>query len=75
MSLSLAQVEEQVFMLPQDQQIQLIHDVLAKQPLSKTEEAQLREAKQRSREIDEGKVELLDRETVMKSLKAELGIC
>ena len=75
MSVSLAQVEEQVFMLSQDDQLQLIHNVLAKQPMSDVEKAQLREAQLRAREIDEGKVELLDRETVMQSLKAELGIC
>jgi Putative addiction module component len=72
MSLSLAQVEEQVFTLPQDEQLQLVNDVLAKQSLSKIEEAQLDVAEQRAQELASGKVAPVSSDDAFKMFRSKL---
>ena len=72
MALSLTQVEAQVFMLPQDDQLQLVQDIMSKQALSKTEEAWLDKAEQRAHEIDSGKATLIDSKTAFTTLRANL---
>ena len=72
MPLSLAQVEEQVFMLPLDEQLQLINDVLEKQTLTDIEEAQLKVAEQRAQELASGKVSAISSEDAFKIFHSKL---
>jgi len=72
MALSLTQVEEQAFMLSQDQQMQLVQDIMSKQVFSETKEAWLDKAEQRAQEIDNGKATLIDSKTAFTTLRANL---
>ena len=72
MSVSLAQVEEQVFMLSQDDQLQLINDVLQKQTLTDIEEAQLKLAEQRAEELSSGKVTTVSSDEAFKIFHSKL---
>ena len=72
MPMTLTQVEKQAFMLTQDQQLQLVQDIMAKQLLTKEEEAWLDKAERRAAEIDSGKVKLVDSKEAFARIRANL---
>ena len=72
MPMTLTQVEKQAFMLTQDQQLQLVQDIMAKQLLTKEEEAWLDKAEKRAAEIDSGKVKLVDSKEAFARIRANL---
>ena len=69
--LTLMEVEKQALLLPQEQQLQLAHDILDKQ-LQDFDPAWLEEVERRVADIDNGKVELISGKKAFASVRSNL---
>lgn len=69
--LTLMEVEKQAMLLPQEQQLQLAHDILGKQ-LQDFDPAWLEEVERRVADIDNGKVELINGKKAFAALRSNL---
>ncbi|MDD5599919.1 MAG: hypothetical protein PHV82_18390 [Victivallaceae bacterium] len=68
MTMTLAQIEKEVFQLPSDEQQKLASDICNRQHVTPEELEDLRIVRARIREIDEGHVNLVDHESAMQTL-------
>jgi len=71
MAMTLTEVEKQARLLPQEQQMQLAHDLLAQQ-LQDIDPTWLDEVERRSGETDRGEVNLIRAEEVFAMARANL---
>jgi hypothetical protein len=72
MPMTFRQVEKQAFMLTQEQQLQLVHDIMDRQVLTDVEKAQVRVAEQRAQEIDSGQVKTVSSEEAFRIIRSNL---
>lgn len=72
MTMTLAQIEKEVFQLPSDEQQKLASNICSRQHLSTEELEDIRIVRNRIREIDSGQVKLVDHKTAMQTLHNNL---